>query len=148
MARSYLQGKFVPTNPEKYIGDLSNIIFRSSWERKAMIRFDTDPSILKWSSEELVVSYVSPADSRPHRYFIDFVIEYRTKTGAVEKAAIEVKPEIQTKPPVIGKRKTKQLMEAIETYAVNQAKWEAARAWCKKHNMHFFIFTEKTLNIR
>lgn len=29
----YYQGKYKPKNPEKYVGDINNIIFRSSWER-------------------------------------------------------------------------------------------------------------------
>jgi hypothetical protein len=29
MARNYIQGKWVPSNPEKYKGDISNIVYRS-----------------------------------------------------------------------------------------------------------------------
>ena len=46
------KGKYRPHNPQKYIGDPSNIIYRSMWERKCMKYFDNNPSVIKWSSEE------------------------------------------------------------------------------------------------
>jgi hypothetical protein len=36
------KGKFTPDNPNKYMGDASNIIYRSGWERRAMKYFDID----------------------------------------------------------------------------------------------------------
>ncbi len=145
MAREYLQGKFTPRNPQKYVGDVTNIQFRSSWERKLMIRFDEDSSFLKWTSEEFVIPYISPVDGKPHRYFVDFAVEYKTKDNVVKKALVEVKPKDQTKPPVKPKRVTKYFMESVETYAVNQAKWDAATKWCKTKGWDFIIITEEHL---
>jgi hypothetical protein len=148
MARNYHQGVYTPKNPQKYIGNPNNIIYRSSWEKKVMLRFDTTPSILKWSSEEFVIPYVSPVDGRPHRYFVDFVVEYKTRDGKIKRAAVEVKPDAQTKLPATPKRMTKQFMESVETYAVNQAKWEAAKKWCANNGMEFIILTEYDLGIK
>ena len=75
----YYQGKYRPKNPIKYKGDPTNIVFRSSWELKAMKYFDLNENVLKWQSEELAVPYKSPIDGRWHRYFPDFLIEVRTK---------------------------------------------------------------------
>jgi hypothetical protein len=69
--------KYTPVNPQKYVGDHSNIIMRSSWETKFAIWCDKNPSVLKWSSEETIVPYISPVDNRYHRYFIDFKIQIR-----------------------------------------------------------------------
>lgn len=146
MAKNYLQGKYVPRNPNKYKGDVNNIQIRSSWERKLIIELDTNPSVLEFSSEELVIPYVSPVDGRVHRYFPDFVIKVRTREGKIEQQIIEVKPYKQTLPPK-GKRATKYLIEEYKTYAINQAKWAAAEEFCKKHNMRFVIMTEKELRV-
>ena len=51
------KGKYRPQNPEKYMGDCRNIIYRSMWERKCMKYFDNNPSIVKWASEELAIPY-------------------------------------------------------------------------------------------
>ena len=71
----YHQGKFTPLRPEKYIGDPTNIVMRSSWETKFALWCDKNSSVLSWNSEETVVPYVSPVDNRAHRYFIDFKIK-------------------------------------------------------------------------
>lgn len=34
MPRQTLKGRYTIQNPEKYIGDTKNIIYRSSWEKK------------------------------------------------------------------------------------------------------------------
>ena len=51
------KGKFIPTNPKKYIGDSNNIIYRSMWERRCMKYFDNNPGVLQWSSEEIAIPY-------------------------------------------------------------------------------------------
>jgi hypothetical protein len=148
MARNYLQGKFEPKYPEKYVGDVKNIVFRSSWERKAMIWFDNNPAVLKWASEEQWIPYISPVDHIPHKYYIDFIISVRTKTGENKVFAIEIKPQSQVDAPKTPKRQTKAYIESIKTYAVNQAKWKAAVEWCGKQNMEFKILTENELGIK
>jgi hypothetical protein len=68
------KGRFVPKNPQKYIGNSGNIIYRSSYEAQFMKWCDVNNSILHWASEEIVVPYVSPVDGHIHRYFVDFFI--------------------------------------------------------------------------
>ena len=85
----YHKRKYVPLFPEKYAGDPTNIIMRSSWETRFALWCDRNPSIIKWSSEETVVPYLSPVDGKMHRYFIDFKIT--TKDNRV--FLVEIKPE-------------------------------------------------------
>jgi hypothetical protein len=146
MARNYLQGKYTPINPKKYAGNVDEIIYRSSWEKKLFLFLDKNPDVLKWGSEELIIEYFSPVDKRVHRYFPDVVVMYKNKAGDIKRAVVEVKPEKQTKPPT-GKKMTKYLMEEYKTYTINTAKWQAATDWCKKNGFDFLIFTEKHLGI-
>lgn len=137
----YHQGKYKLRNPEKYVGDRSNIIYRSSWELKFLIWCDSNPSILKFSSEETVIPYVSPIDNRPHRYFVDFKIQTRDNTYLVE-----IKPYAQTKPPD-GKRKGRRYLQEASTYMVNQTKWEYAKRYAEARNWKFIVLTEHELGI-
>jgi hypothetical protein len=143
----YHQGRFIPRNPGKYVGDVANIIFRSSWEAKLFNWLDLNPSILKWFSEELVIPYVSPADNRLHRYFVDVGMEYKTSNGEIKRAIIEVKPEKQTKMPQNPRRNTQKYLNEVTTYSINQAKWKAADAWAKKNGWEFHILTERHLRV-
>ena len=141
----FLQGKFTPTHPEKYVGDVNNIRYRSSWEKKAFIWLDTTENILKWASEEVIIRYVSPVDNKVHRYFTDIAMQYRTTDGTIKNALIEIKPEAQTMMPKKPTRQTKRYIEEVKTYAVNQAKWKAAELWAKEKGFEFTILTERHL---
>jgi|TARA_B100000902_G_C27301699_1_gene913207 hypothetical protein len=140
-------GKFRPSNTHKYKGDPTNIIYRSLWERKFMMWCDKNENVLEWGSEEIVIPYISPVDNRPHRYFPDFYVRARTKTGKTEKYIIEVKPAAQTVPPKKSKRVTKRYISEVKTYAVNDAKWKAAKEYCLDRRMRFMILTEHELKV-
>lgn len=146
MKKKYHQGRFMPSRPEKYVGDINTIEYRSGWELKFMKWADENPGVLKWASEELVIPYISPVDQRGHRYFTDFVILVQNRAGEQKKYVIEIKPSKETMPPK-GAKKTRRLLQETATYAVNQAKWHAADAWCKKHGMTFMVLTEKELGV-
>lgn len=143
------KGRFIPKNKSKYMGDHNNIIYRSLWERKFMRYCDENPHILEWSSEEIVIPYVSPVDNRVHRYFPDFLIRYINKEGQKVARLIEVKPKKQTEPPKMKKTKrgkpTVGFLREAKTYAVNAAKWEAANEYCKDRGWEFTIITEENL---
>jgi len=146
MAKNYIQGKYSPKNPQKYVGDSTNIFARSSWERKAMIFFDMNPSILKWSSEEIIVPYFDPSTGRNRRYFPDFAIVVKTKTGEIERILVEVKPFAQTKPPERKTKVTKRYITEVSEYMKNQAKWQYATEWCKQNGFtKFMVLTEKDI---
>lgn len=140
------KGRFVPKNPKKYAGDASNIIWRSTWERKVMDWLDQSESVVYWSSEELVIRYYNPIDNKIHRYFPDFIVKVKRKDGTVMTHVLEVKPEYQTKEPV-RKRKTQKFINEYVTYTINQSKWKAATEFCKDRGWEFRILTEKNLGI-
>ena len=140
------KGRFVPKNPKKYAGDASNIIWRSTWERKVMDWLDQSESVVYWSSEELVIKYYNPVDNKIHRYFPDFIVKVKRKDGTVMTHVLEVKPEYQTKEPV-RKRKTQKFINEYVTYTINQSKWKAATEFCKDRGWEFRILTEKNLGI-
>ena len=100
------KGKFRPSNPNKYKGDPTKVIYRSLWELKFMRWCDGNVNILKWSSEEVVIPYKSPIDNRYHRYFPDFYVKMKSSTGKIEERLIEVKTVKQVKGPTIQKKRT------------------------------------------
>lgn len=143
------KGKFKPHNPKKYTGDITNIIYRSRWELRFMSYLDKHPEVIQWSSEELYITYLSPATRKLQRYFPDFLVKIKQKkTGVISTWVYEIKPFAQTQPPKItkGKRKARILYEQA-TYDVNQAKWAAATEWCNAHGVKFKILTEHNLNL-
>jgi len=142
------KGKYSPTNPKKYKGDANNVIYRSLWERRFMKYCDTNVNILEWGSEEIIVGYISPLDNRPHRYFPDFYIKVKESTGQIKKYLIEIKPKKQTVEPEKKKRVTKGYLYEVMEYAKNQAKWSAARNFCKDNGWEFKILTEAELGIK
>ena len=139
-------GKFSPKNTNKYLGDPTNIWYRSLWERRVMVYLDENSSVVEWSNEEIVIPYLSPVDNRVHRYFPDFFVRLRNKQGLIESTIIEVKPASQTKPPKMQK-KTKKYITEVMTWGVNEAKWEAADSYCKDRGWKFVVVTEKDLGI-
>ena len=142
-------GKYRPKHPKKYKGDPTNIVYRSLWERKFMNYCDLTESVSEWQSEEFWIPYRSPIDNRTHRYFPDFYIKYKDSSGKRRSVGIEVKPKSQTKmPPQNPKKRTKSWAYSVRTYAVNQAKWKAAREFCKDRNIEFKIMTEHELGIK
>jgi len=135
--------KFIPIFPEKYTGDATNIIMRSSWETRFASWCDKNPSVLKWSSEETIIPYKCPTDNRIHRYFVDFKITVTTgKTYLVE-----VKPKTQTLPPIYPGKRTQRYLQESLAFMKNQAKWEAANEFAKDRGWEFKIITEHELGL-
>lgn len=147
MYQETYKGKYKVKNPAKYRGDYNNVIYRSSWELKLMNWCDSTPAVLEWGSEVAVIPYVSPVDNRVHRYFVDFYMKIQDKNGNIEKYLVEVKPKKFTKEPVKPKRVTKNFIEEVYTYGVNQAKWKAAREFCEDRRWKFVVLTEDELKV-
>lgn len=143
--RHYHQGVFVPKNPEKYIGNANNIVYRSQWERIFLHWCDTNDSVLKYSSEECVIPYISPIDMKKHRYFVDFFVTILQDTGKVQNFLVEIKPFAQTHPPKKPKTINESYNESVRTYLVNQAKWKAAERVCQERGWKFMVLTEREL---
>lgn len=145
--KNLYQGRFVPKNPAKYKGDITNIIYRSSYELKFMNWCDLNSSILEWGSEEIVIPYRSPLDNKLHRYFVDFHVKIRDSNNNKKMYLVEVKPHRFTQEPKIPKRRTKRFINEVKQWGVNLAKWEAATEFCKDRNWEFKLITEKELGL-
>ena len=139
--KSFYSGKFRPSNPAKYKGDISAIKYRSLWERQVFRWCDTHSSVKTWSSEEVVIPYRCKTDGKPHRYFTDLKITFANG----ETYIIEIKPKKQTEPPKKSSRKTQRYIKEVMTYAKNISKWEAAKLWCDARGYKFDIWTEETI---
>lgn len=141
----YYQGYFKPRNPQKYKGDPTNIVYRSSWELRLMSYFDERTDVIWWKSEETVIPYRSPIDGKVHRYFPDFLINTRNKQGLNETLMIEVKPLAQTKEPKKQSKVTKRYLNEVYTWGTNSAKWQQAELYCAERGWKFIIMTEKDI---
>src|SRR6056297_3042231 len=135
----FAQGKFTPKNPEKYIGK-GTPTYRSGWEFAFMRFCDEHPSVSQWASEAVRIPYRNPLTGKQTIYVPDFFIAYKTKYGKDKVELIEVKPSNQAIKEKTGRSKANQA-----SWVVNQAKWSAARAWCKQKGIYFRIVTEEDL---
>ena len=142
------KGNYKPTNPQKYRGDPSKIVYRSSWELKLMHKLDNHPDVIWWKSEELAIPYRSPIDGKIHRYFPDFIVHLKNKLGVFETIMIEVKPKKQTQEPKKQEKVTKKYLQEVFTWGVNSAKWKCAEEYCNDRGWKFCLFTEKELGIK
>lgn len=144
MGKEFLKGKYKPINTFKYIGDINDIVYRSSYELKFMKFCDLNESIIKWSSECLTIPYKS-VDNKVHKYIPDFLIEIKDINNDIKKYLIEVKPYKQTIPPFKGRKRKKTILEESLIYEKNVSKWNAAREFCKLNGLNFLLITEKEL---
>lgn len=141
-------GRFSPRNPNKYLGDSTKIFYRSSWELKFMQHLDSNSMIVEWSSEEIIIPYLSPLDGKYHRYFPDFFARIKnTKTGNLDSIIIEIKPKSQIDAPQNKKRMTKSYLREVATYGINSAKWDAAEKYCQERGWKFVKMDEYNLGI-
>jgi len=128
----FIQGKYKPKYPEKYSGNVYEIIYRSSYELKAFQMIEENKNIISWGSETAIIPYF--LNGNLYRYIVDLKIEAKDKTYL-----IEIKPECK-----LHKPKYDYLLNEWEQ---NQAKWKAARNYCKERNWEFEIWTERELGI-
>ena len=141
------RGKYRPKSPNKYNGDPTNIVYRSSWELRLMNWLDSNHNVIKWSSEEVVVPYKHPITGRWHRYFPDFMAVMKDKNSTNKTYMIEVKPKKQVDPPEKKTKITKRYIQEVQTYAINSYKWKYAKEYCKDRNWIFIVITEKELGL-
>lgn len=133
------KGRYIPKNPQKYVGNVNQIIFRSSWELTVLKFFDSSQSVLRYGSEEIAVPYISPKDGRVHKYYPDFICEYLDASANLQREIVEVKPLKETD---IKYAKTPYDRECL---AINEAKWKAASQFAAANGMSFRVITEATI---
>jgi hypothetical protein len=135
MAR-FAQGKYTLKNPDKYVGGRTPT-YRSSWEFAFMRFCDLNESVTKWASEAIRIPYRNPFTGKYTIYVPDFFMVYVDRNGKQNVELIEVKPANHTFKEQLGRSKSNQAH-----YVLNQAKWAAARAYCKQKGITFRIVNE------
>ena len=156
MAYKTKKGIYTPVNESKWIVTKSfsskkpEIVYRSGWEKLFCIFLDMNDNVVKANSEGMIVKYNNPVTGKISNYYLDFLME--TKDGKIW--LIEIKPKAQTMPPKPPRKNAKnpqkaqqQYIKAVETYAINQAKWEATQKLCDEKGWNFKIITEKELGL-
>jgi hypothetical protein len=161
----YKQGHYHPENPQKYIGDVTKIIFRSSLEFKLCRYLDVNDKILKWGSEIVSIPYKRPfinqfneVEYKSHTYYVDYYAEVVNKNllSGVEKMLIEVKPHkeylqvinniIPAKPLKETKKKLESWNYALNEYNKNKYKWSFANQYSNERGYTFLVITEEIIN--
>lgn len=135
----FAQGKFTLKNPDKFLGNRTPT-YRSSWEFHFMKFCDENPYVTQWASEAIKIPYRNPLTGKQTIYVPDFFISYTDRNGRKHVELIEVKPSNQQLKEKLGRSKVNQAH-----WVVNQAKWEAARAWCKQNKIQFRIVNEQDM---
>lgn len=136
--RQFDQGVYYPKNAGKYIGKTLPV-YRSSWEKRMFKYLDESKSVISWASEPLRIPYKNPVTGRASNYVPDILIKYEDRDGKQIIELIEIKPLSQT---ILEAAKSKKDKLAV---AVNQAKWQAASAWCRNQGIVFRVLSEKDL---
>lgn len=135
----FAQGKYTCKNPEKYIGGRTPT-YRSSWEFAFMRFCDLNENVTRWASEAIRIPYRNPLSGKMTIYVPDFFVAYTDKNGKEKVELVEVKPFSQSDINRLGNSNTNKLH-----YVVNQAKWSAARAWCKQKGIVFRVVNEQDI---
>ena len=144
----YRQGYYKLENPDKYTGDPTQIIYRSSYEYKFCRYCDFTKEVINWASEPFSVKYFDPVKKKQREYHIDFFIKV-AKGGTMLNYLVEVKPKDKLTMPVLESRATlkrlKQYNQEMEEFIVTKAKKEAAEAYAHAMGYKYIIVTEDFL---
>lgn len=133
----FQSGKFVPSNPDKYLGKRTPH-YRSGWELAVFRMCDNHPAILGWGSETHRIPYKNPLTGKMSTYVPDLLLVYKDKKGQNHAEMVEIKPASQT----LSEARTQAQKAAA---VVNHSKWAAAHAWCKSQGMAFRVITENQI---
>jgi len=138
--RKTYTGNYRVKNPDKYIGDLDNVHYRSSWERLFCRWCDNNNAVVMWGIEPISIPYFDLGTRKNRRYFPDFFVKFADG----REYLIEIKPSTECVPPK-GKKGTKNFILAEQTYATNRSKWSAAKTFCNKKGWKFRVMNENNL---
>ena len=123
----------------------NSVEYKSSLELQAFRYCDFNKNIKYFSAEPFYIPYLKPTTQKIHRYFPDLFIEFTS--GA--KFLVEVKHSSETKipkkPKKITNKSTLNYNKSIQTFLINQAKWESAEKYCTDKGWKFILLTEKEL---
>ena len=146
MPKNYKQGWYELLNPSKYIIPSDDVMksfhedgyvkYKSSYELKAIEFCDNSNKVELWSLEPFPIKYIKPTDNKYHRYYVDLFVKFTNG----ERVIAEIKPKNQT---FLPKNPTPY---QLVTYAINKAKWDAAKEYAERSNIRFTILDEDVLS--
>jgi hypothetical protein len=131
----YAQQFYQVKNSEKYVGN-KKPFYRSSWEFAFMNFCDNNPAIIQWASEAIQIPYKNPVTGKNTIYVPDFLIVYVDAKQKQHTELIEIKPSKE-----VSMESAKSLRDKY-VVAINMAKWEAAKNWCRANGLFFRVVTE------
>ncbi len=151
MKDRYYQGQYIPVNFDKYVGDVSDIIYRSKWEYAVCWWCDHNESIIKWSSEpefhKIPYDIIENGNIIRSIYIPDFWLKIKKTDGSEEEQVLEIKPYKQTLFPEEPKKYTEKSSQGYEyrlkMYQRNLVKWDTAKKYFEKKGILFYVLTEK-----
>jgi hypothetical protein len=135
----FAQGIYEVKNPHKYIGK-GKPRYRSGWEMTFFMFADNNDKVLQWASESIQIPYRNPLTGKQTVYVPDVFIVYQGRNGQPTAELIEIKPSKQTNLQEAGRSRRDQA-----AVIVNQAKWAAASAYCKRVGITFRVITERDI---
>lgn len=138
MSKQFAQGIYEVKNPQKYVGN-KKPKFRSSWELMFFMFCDNNPSVIQWASEAISIPYKNPLTGKQSIYIPDVFIMYQNKHGKRIAELVEIKPSAQTN--LTEARSIRDKAAVV----INNAKWAAAAAYCKRIGIKFRVVTEAEL---
>ena len=150
-AKDTKKGKYVVKYRDKYIGTNAPE-FKSTWEQRVFYELDTLAHVVRWGYEVHDIPYYNPISKKDTIYKPDLFVT--TEVGGVMRNfLIEIKPAAFTRPPEPpktkdGRRPSPAMIDKYRrtqaAYLVNAAKWESAKAWCRRHNVTWFVMDENS----
>lgn len=147
---SYNQGLYSLVNVSKYVGNPTDIKYRSSWELAFCRYLDLNERVLKWACEQPIITY-SDLRGQVHRYYPDFMytLMKNDDPNDFKKVIVEIKPSTELFPPKRPLNETAKALQnyeyAVRTHIKNKLKFSAACDYAEKHGMEFVIITEDRL---
>ena len=141
--------KYKPQNPDKYVSDITDIIWRSKWEYKFCLYCDFEPKVKKWAMENIKIPYNVMVNGIyvTKTYIPDFWLQVENTKNEIVEMIIEIKPQKELEEPIEPKNHTLKSLQNYEymlkTYVKNLNKWESAEKYCNKRSIHFHVLTEK-----
>lgn len=103
-----------------------------------MATMDGLSSVIEWAYEPFQIPYHDPLTGNQSLYIPDFWIKFVVNGELVQKL-VEVKPMHEA----LAEHARNSHDAAIQ--ARNMAKWQAAQAWCLRHNAVFEFMTEREM---
>lgn len=150
MKSKHSEGYYMVVNEDKYIGDVSNVIYRSSYELNFYRELDLDDDVIYWVVEppELKIRYFNPVRQKWSYYFPDaFCV--KMINGKQVKCLLEVKPKSKLKPPAkyngSDPKRLKAYQNRLGEYKIIDAKRKASIDFAKMKGMHYIFITERTV---